>query len=332
MVKASIRINLLNIADKLKQIFMKRFLLFIPSVIILAAVILYSNPAELLTVISEANMFYIYLAFVFSFIATLLRVAKWWILLDGVSYSKLFPIQIFGMVFSNFTPGKVAEPAKTLLLKMRSGLNVSKTLPTIIWERIFDLIVLIFLAISALLFFGLSGFAQIGLAAIAIFSVLIAVLIFAMKNKAFGMKLFNIARKLPILKRISKKFVEAFYRTKMKNRRLVTSLFITIWPWILEGVILYFVLLAIGIQLNPIMLASLIALGDLIAIASFLPGGLGTFEVVSVLFLGVFGVQAATATAGIILYRFASFWFSAFIGAISFAYLSRKIDIKNILK
>ncbi len=311
---------------------MKRFLFFIPSIIILAAVILYSNPEELLTVISEANMSYIYLAFMFSFIATLLRVAKWWVLLDDISYTRLFPIQIFGMVFSNFTPGKVAEPAKTLLLKMRSGSNVSKTLPTIIWERIFDLIVLIFLAISALLFFGLSGFAQIGLVAIAIFSLLIAVFIFALKNKAFGMKLFSIARKLPILNRISKKFVEAFYKTKIKNWKLAISLFITIWPWLLEGVVLYFVLLSLGIQLNPIMLASLIALGDLIAIASFLPGGIGTFEVVSVLFLGAFGIQAATATAGIILYRFASFWFSTFIGALCFVYLSRKIDIKNILK
>ena len=96
---------------------------------------------------------------------------------------------------------------------------------------------------------------------------------------------------------------------------------------------LYYVLLAIGINnLNPFVLASLIALADLIAIASFLPGGIGTFEAVSVLFLGIFGVAPVLATAGIILYRFVSFWFGTLVGALSFIYLSRKMDVRNILK
>lgn len=306
-------------------------LLFLPSLAILIAVLWYSNPGELLAVMSRVNMFYVYLAVAFSFLSILLRVAKWWALLD-VDYVTLFPIQIFGMVFSNFTPGKVAEPTKALLLKLRSGASISKTLPTIIWERIFDLTVLIFLAVSALLFFGLSGFTQIGLIAIGIFLSLIAMILVAMKKRSFGMKVFNFAKRFPILKRISRNFVETFYRTKIRNKKLALSLFITIWPWILEGFILYMILLSVGVELNPIMLASLIALADLIAIASLLPGGLGTFEVVSVLFLSVFGVSTTIATAGIILYRFASFWFSAFIGALSFIYLSRKLELKNILK
>ncbi len=310
---------------------MKR-LLFLPSIIILLAVVWYSNPAELLAVISEANLPYIFLAIAISFTTLILRVAKWWVLLGDISYRKLFPVQIFGMVFSNFTPGKAGEPLKALLLKLHTGRNVSKTLPTIIWERIFDLVVLISLAVAALLFFGLSSFASLGIAAIAIFLALVIVFFSALKNKGLGLRLFKFARKFPLLKKIPHSFVEAFYKTKIANRRLVLSLAITVVPWILEGFVLYYVLLAIGINLNPFMLASLIALADLIAIASFLPGGIGTFEVVSVLFLGIFGVTPVLATAGIILYRFVSFWFGTLIGALSFIYLSRKIDVRNILK
>ncbi len=311
---------------------LKKLLFLVPGILILIAVILYSDPSELAKVASGADFSFIILALAVSFLSLVLRVGKWWVLLDGVPFTRVFPIQIFGMAFSNFTPGKVAEPTKAILLKMDSGKSVARTLPTIVWERIFDLIVLILMALVGIFFFGLSQYASLGFVAIGIFCTLIIVLLIAMRNKPFGIRIFNFFRRFPIIKRVSKDFIESFYETRMKTDRLFLSFLLTAGAWVLEGFILYYVLLSIGISLNPIMLVSLLALADLIAIASFLPGGLGTFEVVSVLFLGAFGIATPTAAAAIIIFRFASFWFSAFVGALCFIYLSRRINVRDVLK
>ncbi len=312
-------------------IIMKR-LLFIPSVIILIAVVVYSNPSEIAQYMSRSNLLYLIIALVISMVSLMLRALKWKVLLKNVKYSDVFPIQIFGMTFSNFTPGKLGEPTKALILKVRNGSAVSETLPTIIWERIFDVIMLLSLSISALFLFGITEFFIIGLAATILFFSLIVFLIAAMRKEKIGYFAFKMARRLPILNIISENFIKNFYRSKISNKKLLSSFLITIFPWIFEGLMFYFVLLSIGIELDPFLLASLIALAEIIAIASFLPGGIGAFEAVMLVLLSTFSVQGSMAAAGLFLYRFVSFGFGSFIGALSFIYLSRKIEIKNILK
>src|SRR3989344_7782137 len=118
---------------------MKR-LLFIPSVLILLAVIWYSNPSHLWAYVSHADVLVFGAALAISVMALTLRVVKWWILVEKVKFADIFPVQVFGLVFSNFTPGKIAEPTKALILKAIGGPDISRTLPTIVWERILDLI------------------------------------------------------------------------------------------------------------------------------------------------------------------------------------------------
>ena len=101
--------------------------------------------------------------------------------------------------------------------------------------------------------------------------------------------------------------------------------------WILDGVVFYLTLTAIGVTINPIILAGIIALSVLIGVASTLPGGLGSTEAVMILLLGILGVQSTTAVAGVMISRFISFWYGTLIGGLSFVYLSKKIDMKKIL-
>ncbi len=307
-------------------------LLLVPSIIILAAVVIYSNPAEIAGRIAGSNVLYIFLALLVSLLSLMLRALKWNVLLKKAKYRDVLPVQIFGMTLSNFTPGKIGEPAKALLLKARNGSAVSETLPTIIWERMFDVIVLLFLSISALFLFGLTEFFIIGLAAMSLFLALVVFFIVVIKNKRIGYAAFRLARKLPILNRISEGFVRNFYRSKISKKRLASSFAITIFPWVAEGIVLYLALLSTGISSDPLLLASLIALAELIALASFLPGGLGAFEAVMIVLLSAFSMSGPAAVAGMFIYRFVAFWFSAFVGALSFVHLSRRMDIKNILK
>lgn len=297
------------------------------ALLILLTLIWYANPSQLLTVLSKSDLRFILIAFVISSIAMCLRTLKWCVLIK-INFRELFSIQMLGMTISNFTPGKIAEPAKNVILKMKKGIAVSESLPTVIWERIMDVIVLILLSTFAIHL--LSGrFFMVGAFAISLFLILIIMLLLILHKKKIGMKIFSLLRKLPILK-ISNEFIETFYKSKIDRKRLVLCFLLTFVPWMLEGVILYFAFLSIDISLSPFTLACILALSTLIGVASFLPGGLGSTEAVMTLFLGILGISASTAVAGILIARFLSFWYGSFLGFLSFLYLSKKISLKNI--
>lgn len=306
-----------------------RIALFLVSIFILSTIVLYSKPQQLVGIISQADIFYIFLGFVISTICAIFRVYKWKVMLEKPSFRELFPVQIFGITMSSFTPGKIAEPFKCLILKMTTGISVAKTLPSVIWERINDLIVLILLSTIALHFLG-GKLLILGYISIAAFSVLIIILLTILYSRMVRNKIFSFIKKLPILNKISDEFIQTFHGSGIEKKRIFMSFIITIVPWILEGFILYFALMALGIQLSPIILAGVVAIATIIGVVSFLPGGIGSSEAVMIILLGMMGVDGTVAVAGVLLARFMSLWYGMFLGGLSFIYLSKKIDLKNI--
>lgn len=307
----------------------KRYIFLAISFAILAAVIWHANPALLAETLIKADIRYVLLALVISMLTLSLRVLKWKVLLNGVGFKELFPIQILGMTISNFTPGKVAEPLKAILLKLRKGKSVSETLPSIIWERIFDVSVILILSLFAVhLITG--RFMLLGLLSVSVFIVIIAVFIAVLKNKFFGKRVFSFARKFPLLNKITDDFVEAFYDSSIRKRNLLLCFFITLMAWFLDSVIMYLSFSAIGISINILTLAGILALSTIIGVVSSLPGGIGSSETAMVLMLGIIGISGTSSIAGILIFRVIAFWCGAFVGMISFIYLSRKIDMKNL--
>ena len=120
-----------------------RALLFLISLGMLAVLIWYSNPVAMASLIEKSSKVYIIAGLSVSLFAVSLRVVKWMVLLENVGFLELYPIQLVGITISNFTPGKIAEPGKAVLLKIMKNISVSASLPTIIWERILDIVVLV---------------------------------------------------------------------------------------------------------------------------------------------------------------------------------------------
>ncbi|MFH0832276.1 MAG: lysylphosphatidylglycerol synthase transmembrane domain-containing protein [Candidatus Aenigmatarchaeota archaeon] len=309
-----------------------RFLLLGISIAILAAIVWYSNPAALVSLLYTADMKWIVIAFIISNISICLRVLKWKVLLKNVGFRELYPVQILGMTISNFTPGKLGEPIKAIILKMRKGLAVSETLPSIMWERIMDIAILIIFSIVALQFISLdSRFFLISLISVGIFSSVILTLSIIIYSRKIGVRFFAFFKKFPFLNKVSDNFIETFYSSKIKKRGIFKCLILTIFPWLFEGVILYLSFLAFGITTNPLVLAGIVALSVLIGVASFLPGGMGSADVAMIFILGMTGLGNTVTVAAVLLYRFLSLWYGILIGGLSFVYLSRKMDLKKIL-
>ena len=303
---------------------------FAISIIIIAAIIYFSNPYQIYSSISGIDKTYIILALVFSCVNVFLRVVKWKVILEGVGVLELFPIQMLGMTLSNFTPGKIAEPAKSILLRLRKGIAVSASLPTIIWERINDVISTIILAFVAIQALSIeSNLLFLGVVSMVIFLAMIVVLLFVMHSRSFGIRIFSFIKKFPGTKGISESFVESFYSIKTEKLAVLKSFVVTFAAWVLEGLIFHIVLLSMGVQINFVLLAGIISLSLLIGIASSLPGGIGSSEFVMIFLLGITGVEGALAVSAVFVYRILTFWFGALIGGLSFVYLSKKMNMKE---
>ena len=216
-----------------------RFALFLFSLLILGLIIFASNPAELANKLSLSNPLYIVLGLAVSSVANAFRVLKWGVLV-GVKFSELAPIQMLGMALSNFTPAKAGEPAKTLLLKMKNGINVSTSLPSVIWERINDIIVLLFFSIIILRVLPLrNDFLIVSWLSMFIFLTAVVAFLVILKSQKTGIKFFSFLRRLPAGNKIPATFADTFYKNRIRKRKIFLGLAITIIPWTLEGLILY---------------------------------------------------------------------------------------------
>ncbi|MBI4162590.1 MAG: flippase-like domain-containing protein [Candidatus Aenigmarchaeota archaeon] len=305
----------------------------IVSFAMLVLIIWFANPVKLIETASTANKMYLALSILVSTIALSMRVVRWNFIVKKATFFELYPVQMLGMTVSNFTPGKIAEPAKAILLKARKGIAVSESLASIVWERIFDLIVLLVLAIFGVQLVLINNeFFIFGLIGIILVLLIVSVALLALEVRSFGLRLFHIGKKFPVLRRISDEFINTFYETKFKKTRLGLSLLSTAAAWMLDAVVLYLVLYSLGIQPDLLVLAGIISISAVLGIASSLPGGLGSTEIVMALLLGITGVPATIAVTATLLMRFISFWYNALLGGLSFVYLSKKIDIWSILK
>ncbi|MBI3190984.1 flippase-like domain-containing protein [archaeon] len=306
------------------------------SIAILALLVVYADPAKFAAIVMKSDATLLLAALAVSTISIIFRVIKWKVFFDDIKFSDILPVQILGLTISNFSPGKIGEPAKAIILKLKNGKPVSSTLPSIIWERILDVLVLLILAIISLYSFTHLGgnFYIVSLAATIVFVLLLVIGILVLYSKRFCNMFFAFLRRLPVLNRISKNFIETFQETKIKKRKLVYCFVFTALAWVLEGFIMHYAFLSIGVNLNPFVLASVFALATMIGIATILPGGLGSTDVVLAIFLSYFGVGTTVAITGILLARFLSIWYLNLLGGLSFVYLSRKLNIsmKSILK
>lgn len=307
-----------------------RYTLLILALAVFIGIIWLSDPIKLVEVISGVDRIFLLYAFIASNIALFTRIVKWKVL-TNFSFGEIVPVQILGMTIGNFTPGKIAEPVKVIILKLKTGAAVSSVLPSVAWERVLDVVVLIVMSMISLHI--ISSRTQFFLASsliIGVFFAIVVLVLLIIYNKKIGTRIFDILGKFPLMKSIGKDFVETFYKRRIQKRKIFYSFIATSVAWLIDGFIIYILLLSLGIDSSPFLLSGIVALSILIGIASSLPGGIGSSEFVMILLLGVLGISTHIAVAITIVARFMTFWYPALLGGVSFFYLGRKIDMNSI--
>jgi uncharacterized protein (TIRG00374 family) len=306
-----------------------RNMLLAVSAVLLVTIIALSKPDQIYAALLTARADLVAAALGITTFTALLRVFKWSFLLKA-KFTRLVPVQFFGVAVSIMTPGRVAEPTKALILKIRDGIPVSKSLPSIIWERIVDIIAVVLFAAVSLTAFASSKFSLFGYIGVAVFSGLIIVLVMILHSERFGMSIFYALRRLPFLKKIDAAFVKSFYSVHINRDRVAAAFIAALVIWLLDGVALWLVAQAFGISIDPLAAVGIVALATMIGVASSLPGGLGSTEIVMVILLTAYGAASPVAVTTVFVYRFITIWYGLLLGLGGFVYLGRKMDFDEI--
>lgn len=294
------------------------------SIILLAALLYFSDLNSVVSVILRANLILILLALAVESSNTFIKVIRWKLFLKNLKISCTLRECAYSylpaLFLSNFTPARIGEPFRAYFLKKIKKTSMSNVIPSIIIERSLDVFTLVLLSLFILLTFNLGYmiYFNIGLVIVIIFIGLTVLKSekFLTKLLNFGFKIFSFYPKLRKMGEGRGDVVGRFKRGfKIKKTILFVIFLLSILSWSLDGLVFYIAFVSIGIELPLFLVVSIFAFSVLMGVITFLPGGIGSMEFVFVLILSSF-IVTSQAMAGVILGRFLTFWFVMFISSL----------------
>lgn len=302
---------------------------------VLLLLIYFSNWEEVLASIGNADFAYIASGIFLAFLLMSLKAVRWRYLLGRAGISlplrESWYVVMAGMFISNLTPGRLGEPVRSYILKRRDKIPFSRSLPSVLVERIFDLVSLISLGIvGAFVLFPSIGYRDVMLAAILVYFCIILSVVFICSDRGRISRsakfMYRFLGRISFFRKFEPRLdsiVSNFYRHFLNYkdaRSLAVTLVLSLIIWSAEGIVLYLSFRSLG--MSPGIPASIVifSIAMLVAIISFLPGGIGSNEVVMVLlFTSLFSYEVSLSMAAVLIYRLVSFWLNMTVGGICFA-------------
>lgn len=307
----------------------------VPLVIVLGLLIYTSqklqiNPAETWEAVRSANILFFLAAFLVYYLSFPLRTFRWRLLLENVGYQqengvhlprfwKLLEIVYTSWFANAIVPAKLGDLYRAYLLRQEAGVSVTRTIGTVLAERLLDLTVLLVLFMSAILISlrqNLPSFLQVGLyitlgLVLGGLSVLVLLRSFRHQLRRFIPKRFQIY------------YDQLHEGTLGSFQRIPLLAGLTTLVWICEAGRFFFIALSLnlidGSLLHIGAAAVFIALGEaLLSTVPFTSGGIGLVEGGMMGMLILFTTARNQAAAGILLDRTISLLSLLLIGFIVF--------------
>ena len=262
--------------------------------------------------LSNTNIFYVFVSFIFVYMAILLKSLRWRNIAGffraPISVKESLSYTFISLAFGIITPGRVGEFIKAKYLNDKSGIGLIKSLLTVTLDKIFD--------VAALLGFALIGlsFFDFGIpVSPAIFVILfILYLLFLSVCFFFPGKLVKFAKFF-----VPKKYKNELNLFSEFNRTYILSLGFSALIWLFLSLVAFFVLKALAIPSVSLVIVMIAV--PLMALSSQLPisfGGLGIRELVAIYLFSIIGIATEKSAVFSLMYTFVSFVVPAIIGAV----------------
>ncbi len=233
----------------------------------------------------------------------------------------------FSIYVMVITPGKIGEIFKAGILKERFGVPLSKGIPIILAERIYDFLAVLILAVVGIFFWpgSLAGM-KTGLMAAAGIPILLALF----QNKKVRTTLVSKAAGNSLISKHRLGLEESMssLSTLLSPGQTAFSLALTTVAWFCECLGLWIVCTGMGFPISVGNALFVYAAGTLVGSLSFLPGGLGGTEATIIWLLGILQITGATAAAVALLVRLFTLWLAVIIGLLFFL-AARKDLLRN---
>lgn len=264
------------------------------------------NLAQLGRVFTQANYLWLAPAVVVFFVGVWVRAIRWGLLLRPVAAipaRRLFPVLLLGFAANNVLPVRAGELIRAHALSQREGISRSAILATIVVERVFDGLTLLFLlGIVSLLTPLADWFSYVLRAGAVVFLGLLAVIVLLALGGQRSLQTVRwLAARLP--RRIGSR-IEAVVglfldglagvrRPSLLALVAVTSLA----AWAIESGVSLLVFRAFGLDVPAYVALLVTSTANLAITLPSSQGGIGPFEFFAAQTLMAFGVATDTATA-----------------------------------
>ena len=292
--------------------------------------------------LKTANYIYLPVAVLLSIVTNILRTYRWKFIISPIkkiSTNSLFSGVAIGYMANNLLPARLGEFIRAYIMGKKEDISKSSTLATILVERIFDgLALLFFLVIIALVFSLPLWIKEAGIGAAAFFIFLSAFLILLMIKKNTGIrltkKLITIfsARLAEKVGDLLNNFLSGLIIVNHK-RNIFWAFTFSIIVWLSEASTYYIISMSFNIDL-PVYVALLtvviVNIGILIPSA---PGYIGAFEFFCISALAIFSIEKSIALSFAIVLHSVLFIPITLIGIYYFWKENMNLsDIANVAK
>lgn len=267
-----------------------------------------------------------FIACAFAFGNYVLRFLKWEFYLSRLDVRGVGKVDSFLTFLSGFvltvTPGKVGEVFKSLILFETHGVPMTTTAPIVVAERATDVI-----GIVVLIALGSAGFSG-GLMWAGVGAGLVLGLLVVVANRKLSLSMIGLVARLPGKLGGMAPKLEAMYEslaTMLRPKNLVLPSLLSTAAWTLECLALWIILDGFGAGTSVPLCTFFYATSTLAGAIVPVPGGLGVTESALMGQMVELGhVEKSSATAAMILVRFATLWFAVLVGFVALTLLKRR--------
>jgi uncharacterized protein (TIRG00374 family) len=280
--------------------------------LILAILTIYADLNNLLTALKNFKWIFLVPILLLSLLNYFVRFLRWEFYLRKLNIKipalKSFLIFISGLTMS-ITPAKFGEALKSYLLKLTDNIQISRSAPIVVAERLTDFIALVILAIYGSFYFnyGREIVASVGL-------VLVGSVLLISKREFFYL-ILNQMRKFAGEKISGKIHIAYDSIVELVNVKiLIPSVLISTLSWFFECVGFYLVVNFYSHGFSLDLATFIYSFSTIAGAVSMLPGGLGITEGSMTGLLILNKIQKDNAVAITIIIRFATLWFAVGLG------------------
>ena len=293
----------------------KKFFFIFGILIFYVIFIAYSDFEEFSINISQFDFSYLPIILAFVFLGIMIKSLRQQLLYKQIEVFISFKTGILLFISGlsmEATPGGSGELIKSYYLKKKFGYPLAKTFPTVIMERLLDLtgIAGVLLIVGLLL----DNYNIISLMLI-LLSTLSLIFASGKKKKLFNF-LLSIIEKIPILKKQASSFSESYqvFGELTSGKIMTKTLGLSFFVWMTDAIMIYFIFMGFNLNFDIIFSTFSMYSSLLLGVLTMIPAGIGVTEVSFVEILRGEGVDTATSTSLIILFRLVTIWFLTVLG------------------